>query len=79
MFESTKGYFQTIRYAKITINQNGKSLFIESERAYTNKSYSKIEVRGIRKWEGKGIKIPEGSRKLIIYLDKNKIRIDRAG
>lgn len=77
MIENKKGFTSKISYMKLTLNSGKKRLFIEAERGFANKDYSKLELHGLKKIENKGFSIPPKSHTLLINLSKNNVSISR--
>lgn len=77
MIENKKGFTSKISYMKLTLLSGKKRLFIEAERGFANKDYSKLELHGLKKIENKGFSIPPKSHTLLINLKKNNVSISR--
>lgn len=77
MIENKKGFTSKISYMKLTLISGKKRLFIEAERGFANKDYTKLELRGLKKIENKGFSIPPNSHTLLITLRKDKVTISR--
>ncbi len=77
MLENKKGYASKISYMKLNVSSGEKRLFIEAERGFANKDYSKLELRGLKKIENKGFSFPDQAHTVIVRFEKNKVSIDR--
>lgn len=77
MMENKKGYTSKISYMKLTLISGEKRLFIEAERGFANKDYSKLELHGLKKIENRGFSIPPKSHTIIVNLSKNNVSISR--
>lgn len=77
MLESQKGYTSKISYMKFTAKEGKRSLFIEAERGFANKDYSKLEFRGLKKVESKGFPLPKNAHTLIVKFQKDRLTIER--
>ncbi len=77
IIENKKGYTTKISYMRLTLTSGKKRLFIEAERGFANKDYSKLELRGLMKVENKGFSLPNNVHTLAIKFGKNGVFFDR--
>lgn len=77
MIENKKGYTSKISYIRLTLTSGKRRLFIEAERGFANKDYSKVELHGLKKIENKGFSMPANPHTIIVKLSKDKVFIDR--
>lgn len=77
LMETKKGYTTKISYLRLTLNSGKRRLFIEAERGFANKDYSKIELKGIKKVENKGFNFPPNAHSVIVKFKNNNVSIDR--
>jgi len=77
LMENKKGYTTKISYIKLTLTSGKRRLYIEAERGFANKDYSKLELRGLKKVENKGFSMPQKAHTVIVNIRNNNVFIDR--
>ncbi len=77
LLETKKGYTTKISYLRLTLTLGKKRLFIEAEKGLANKDYSKLELKGLKKVENKGFKLPQNAHTVIVKIKNNNVLIDR--
>jgi len=77
LMENKKGYTTKISYIKLTLTSGKRRLYIEAERGFANKDYSKLELKGLKKVENKGFSMPQKAHTVIVNIRNNNVFIDR--
>lgn len=77
LLETKKGYTTKISYLRLTLTLEKKRLFIEAEKGFANKDYSKIELKGLKKVENKGFRLPQNAHTVIVKIKNNNVSIDK--